>query len=163
MIDLIYENYLLQTLSGRIAKDNWVDQGTVLINCDPAWSSRLTHFLSHTLLPSQEPLQVINLELPQENMSQVWDESHKEYVLFDRYLKRWVSHNILPPNKYLFVNLLYTTAKNENKIRYAVRSMVDYKFATLLLQDTSSAPDYYATIFRENQRPSFFWENNKKQ
>lgn len=154
-------------LSEGIKNDGWIDSNTVIVNCSPEYSSRLTQELNHRLshLNKNELYEQVNLEMPYPNTNQVYDPQSHTYVLFDRYLKEWVNNQISNSYKYLFVSSATLRGKNFNKVRLSVKPFLDsenFMFVSLYMQSSSIfEPDFYVEKFDKEKQGGllFHWEN----
>lgn len=164
-----YEKELADSkaLITNIAGDGWVDNFTVIVNCSPDYSSRLTQLVNHKLsyLNNHDLYEVINLEMPYPTMSQVWDAIDKQYYPYEKYIAEWVRRNIITHTKYLFVESGTLRGKNATVVRNALRPRIEpstYRFASLYLQsDSIFTPDYYLEKFDKEKQGGllFEWEN----
>lgn len=154
-------NYLID----KIRQDDWIDKDTVIVNCSPEYSSRLVQLVNHRLsfINNNELYEVLNLELPKRDMSQVWDSNEREYRLFDKYLYEWAAKNVVKDYRYLFVTNTIYTGKNINKLKLVMNTKgVDFKIACVYMSDKSAIlPDYRQKMFVDE--PVFFWENTNKR
>lgn len=166
-ISNIGEDTRTESLIDKIKQDWWVDDDTIIINCLPEYSSRLSHSLSHILssLNNNEIIDVINLNIPYPNMSQVRDISKAfEYTLFDIYLRDWMIANVRKGVKYLFNSLLTLDGKSLKKIEVAMKSRLhnDFRFSAMYMHyESHLIPDYYVEEYKE--RPIFSWENTNNK
>lgn len=150
----------------KIKEDGWIDKTTILVNCSPDYSSRLTQTINHRLshLNKNELFEVVDLQMPYPNSNQIWNPVTKSYEVFDTYLKNWVNENIFTC-KFLFIDSGTLRGKNFNKVKLSVRPKLDnenFRFATLYVQSSSIfKPDYYVEEFdRDTQGGLLFqWEN----
>lgn len=154
------------SLLHMIKEDGWIDSSTIIVNCSPDYSSRLSQTINHQLsvINKNELLEQIELEMPYPNTNQIWNKQEKEYQSFDSYLKRWVATNIFT-NKFLFVDAGTLRGKNFNKVKLSVRPRLEnelFRFASLYIQDDSIfIPDYYIETFNKEKHGGllFEWEN----
>lgn len=164
-----YDKELVDSLTviDKLAKDRWVGKDTVLINCAPDYSSRLTQLVNHKLsyLNTNELFETINLELPYPNMSQVWNAADKNYQHFDKYLIDWVRLNMHSLNTYLFINISTVTGRSFSKLKSVIKARMDtinYRFCTLYLEEESVfIPDYFVEMYDKYSQGGllFEWEN----
>src|SRR5687767_12960448 len=98
--ELIDSNKLIDS----IVESEWLKPDTILVNCFPQYSSRLTYLLSHKLsfLNLDEPFEVIDLRMPSPNMVQIWDPDDMMFKMYSNYLSSWIWRNI-DSNRFLFV------------------------------------------------------------
>lgn len=157
-----------RALVKAIREDGWFDSSTIIVNCSPEYSSRLSQALNHRLssMNKNELLEVIDLPMPYPNSSQVWNPVTKSYDGYDPYLKKWCQDNLYQC-KFLFVSVGTLRGKNFNKIKLSVRPHLDneyFRFASLYLQTGSILkPDYYVEEFDKEVQGGllFEWENEK--
>lgn len=149
-----------------IKKDGWFNNNTVLVNCFPEYSSRTTQMVNHKLsyLNKNELFEVINLEMPYPNMSQVYDSYSHKYEMFDRYLAEWVKVHIDKDIQYLLLSCGIDNPKNFNKIRLSIRQKLEnsqFRIAAPYYQKNSLLyPDYFVQEFEEKDGGLLFeWEN----
>lgn len=136
-----------------------LSSNTQLINCNPLYSSRLTQIINHALSKSSL-LEITNLEMPQLGHNQVWDGEN--YVLYDTYLKSWVSNNLFDKNlNYLFITDSIYNSSVFNKLRLILnKTQTQYKFATLIANPKLNFLSDYIGI--ELDVPFIYsWENPK--
>ncbi len=149
-----------------IKEDGWFDRSTIIVNCSPEYSSRLSQTLNHRLshMNKNELFEVIDLPMPLPNSNQVWNPITKTFDIFDPYLKKWCQDNVFS-NKFLFVSVGTLRGKNFNKVKLSVRPHLDnemFRFASLYVQDDSIlVPDYYVEKFNKKEQGGllFQWEN----
>jgi len=154
------------TLMQKIMEDDWFTPSTILVNCSPDYSSRLTQALNHglSILNRHELFEQMDLQMPYPNSNQVWNPITKSYETFDTYLKSWINENVYPCN-FLFVDSGTLRGKNFNKLKLSLRSRLEnenFRFASLYLQDDSILiPDYYVEKFNKQTQGGllFQWEN----
>lgn len=166
LVPLDKEERDTESLIQSIVEDGWVDNSTVVVNCFPEYSGRLTHMVNHRLsyLNKNELFEVIELAMPYPNSTQVWNSKTMSYDGYDTYLKNWGRDNIFAA-KYLFICNVPLSVRNTNKIRLMVRSHLDnerFRFASLYTEkDIPVLPDYYVETYElEKQgRTLFQWEN----
>ncbi len=150
----------------KIREDGWFNSSTILVNCSPDYSSRLTQTVNHALSSSNkhELLEQLDLAMPYPNCNQVWNYITKCYENFDTYLKNWINDNIYPCN-FLFIDSGTLRGKNFNKLKLSLRMKLEnenFRFASLYVQDDSIlTPDYYVEKFNKQQQGGllFEWEN----
>jgi hypothetical protein len=155
-----------QTLIGKIRGDGWFSPSTIIVNCSPDYSSRLTQVLNHGLsdMNRHELYEQIDLAMPYPNCNQVWNNLTKNYEVFDTYLKNWINENVYPCN-FLFVDSGTLRGKNFNKLKLSLRMRLEnenFRFASLYVQDDSILiPDYYVETFNKQEQGGllFHWEN----
>lgn len=165
-VSLEKENADTDKLISKIKEDGWFDKSTILVNCSPDYSSRLTQTVNHHLshINKNELFEVIDLQMPYPNSNQIWNPVTKSYEGFDTYLKNWVNENIFPC-KFLFIDSGTLRGRNFNKVKLSVRPKLDneyFRFASLYVQSSSIfKPDYYVEEFdRDTQGGLLFqWEN----
>lgn len=157
-----------ETLISMIKEDKWFDNQTIIVNCSPDYSSRLVQDINHSLssINKNDLLEVIDMQMPYPNSSQVWCPKDKEFQLFDYYLKNWIRDNLFF-NKFLFVDSGTLRGKNFSKVRMCVKQNLDteyFKFASLYVQSSSIfKPDFYVEEFDKEKDGGllFNWENPK--
>ena len=148
----------------KIKNDDWFNPHTILVNCMPEYSSRLTQSINHnlSLLNKNELLEVMDLSMPFPSFSQVWNPLTKSYENFDTYLKNWINEYVYPTN-FLFICSKPDNGRILNKIRLSLRMKLEnesFRFATLYLPDNSSLiPDYTQEIYPSDKKLIFPWEN----
>lgn len=150
----------------KIKEDNWFDSSTIIVNCSPDYSSRLTQQVNHSLsvLNKHELFEQIDMQMPYPIGSQVWNPISKSYEIFDTYLKNWINENIFNC-KFLFIDSGTLRGKNFNKVKLSLRNKLDnenFRFASLYVQDDSVfIPDYYVEKFNKQTQGGllFEWEN----
>ncbi len=69
----------------------------ILVNVDPSKSSCITQEMCRGLL------EIINLDIPPRDMSQVLDKESWEYIMFDRYLYNWMNKHYRRDTEYIFI------------------------------------------------------------
>ena len=146
-----------------IKNDGWVSDDMIIVNCLPTYSSGLTQYLNHKLshLNKNQLYEVMYLEMPYPNTSQVWNSCTKELENFEFYLKKWVVNNIFF-NNFLFILSDVNTVRNFNKIRLNLRGILDreyFRLAAIYAQKGVIPPDYYVEQVEETHRVLFQWEN----
>lgn len=148
-------------LIAAIRNSSWVSSATILVNCFPEYSSKLTQMANHQLshLNRNELFETIDLQMPYPNMSQVWSPQDKAYRQFDKYLLDWVKEHLRPSFNYLFLSAV--TEEIGHKVKAAVRTKLEpdnYRFGTLYLQSNSLyVPDF---LIETIKKPALFgWEN----
>lgn len=150
-------------LSNKIKDDKWMNPSTVIVNCLPEYSSRLTQTLNHLLSPINRNnlFEQIDMAVPLPAYSQVWNPITKNYEGFDTYLKSWINENVFSCN-FLFVTNA-VSPKNFNKIKLSMRSKLDnehFRFCSLYVPDDSTfLPDYYVQTYNNDKTLVFEWEN----
>lgn len=165
-ISLQKEEIDTEKLVQVIKEDKWIDSTTILVNCSPDYSSRLTQTVNHRLshLNKNELFEVIDLQMPYPNSNQIWNPVTKSYDVFDSYLKRWCQDNLFL-NKFIFIDSGTLRGKNFNKVKLSVRPHLEnenFRFASLYVQDDSVfVPDYYVEKFNKSTQGGllFQWEN----
>lgn len=154
-------------LINQLAKSNWIDNDTIIVNCSPDYSSRLTQLINHKLsyFNNNELFEVIDMEMPYPTMSQVWDKEDKEYKMYIRYLASWIQKHLRKENKYLFVDSATLRGVNFSRLKAMVKGRIDddrFRFASLYLQSNSIfVPDFYLEKFDKSLYGGllFEWEN----
>lgn len=167
LVDLNKEHVDSGLLIDKIKEDRWMDSSTIIVNCSPDYSSRLVQLVNHKLsfLNKNELCEVIPLEMPYPNMSQIFNPYSHDYEMFDRYMAEWVKQNINDSYKYLFIDSGTLRGKNFNKVKIFIRPKLEpnqFRFASLYVQSSSIfTPDYYVEKFdKETQGGLLFqWEN----
>lgn len=151
-------------LIDNIKESQWIDSDTIIINCKPEKSSIIAQIANHKLshLNRNELFEQMNLEIPDEDMSQIWDPQSREYILFDRYLVNWVLS--LPKAKFLFISADISNIKPYIHLKLLIKSRLEpdqYRFATCYMQKNSDfKPDFYHIV--HNDRVIFQWQNDNK-
>lgn len=151
-------------LSYKIKMDKWLNPSTIIVNCFPEYSSRLTQTLNHLLsaVNKNNLFEQIDLGIPAPAYTQVWNPITKSYEGFDTYLKSWINENVFSCN-FLFVSNTISS-KHFNKIKLSMRSKLDnehFRFCSLYVQDDSTfLPDYF--IEKQTTPLQFEWENSNK-
>ena len=138
-----------------IKKDNWIDSSTILVTCSPDYSSFVSQLINHKLsyLNNNELYENLFLEMPYPIMSQVWDREKLEIVSFDTYLKEWVNKYLTNSLKYLFIDSATIRGRNFSKVKYSINNKVEYKFASLYVEEQSILiPDYYVEKYNEEEK-----------
>lgn len=151
----------------QIAKSNWVSSNTIIVNCSPDYSSRVTQMVNHKLsyLNKNELYECIDLEMPYPIMSQIWNKTDKNFQLFDNYLLDWVRTHISSQFDYLFIDAGTIRGKNFTKVRNAIKNKLElptFRFASLYVEEESIFhPDYFVEKYdRYSQGGLLFeWEN----
>jgi|SRR6478736_9691040 len=150
-------------LSNKIRLDKWMNPSTIVVNCFPEYSSRLTQTLNHLLSPLNKNslFEQIDLAIPAPSYTQVWNPLSKAYEGFDTYLKNWINDNVFSCN-FLFVTNA-VAPKHLNKIKLSMRNKLDnehFRFCALYVPDDSTfLPDYYEDTYNSNKTLVFEWEN----
>lgn len=171
-----YKKEIDDTLSiiERLDHSNSIKKDTIIVNCFPEYSSRLSQLVNHKLshLNKNELYEVIDLAIPYPDTSQVWDNVEKSYRSFDNYLYDWARLNIRKSSNYLIVTSGVFRDKDMVKVKQAFKQRLEpdnYNFLSLYLQsDSTFSPDFFMETFnKELQGPLLFeWENinnpNKK-
>lgn len=160
-----YDKELSDTkkLISKIKESGWITGDVTLVNCGPDYSSRLVQMINHGLshLNLDELFQIVNLEIPLPNMSQVWSQVDKAYLPFEKYLIDWVRFNVEVGANYLFIFSDVLDDKILPKIRSQIRSKLgfeQYRFASLYVQDSTAVhPDFFVELF--NDTILYQWEN----
>lgn len=151
----------------QIADSNWLTKDTILINCSPDYSSRVTQLVNHKLsfLNKNELYEVVDLPMPYPIMNQIWDNLEKNFIQFEKYLAEWVRKYITSNDKYLFIDSGTLRGKNFSRVKQAIRYKLEpdsYRFASLYLQsDSIFTPDFYVETFNKATQGGllFEWEN----
>jgi hypothetical protein len=150
-----------------IKKDGWINSNTVIVNCPPDYSSRLVQVVNHKLsyMNRNELFEVVPLEMPYPNMSQIYDPNTHKYEMFDRYLTEWIRNHVDKRTQYLFLSSATLRGKNFSKVKLLMRGRVEnenFRFASLYLQSSSILrPDYFVEEFDKEKKGGllFEWEN----
>lgn len=136
------------TLINKITETNWLKPDTILVNCFPEYSSRLTYLLTHKLsyLNNNELYEVVDLKMPYRTMVQVWDSDDMTYKMYGNYLADWIRKNIHSSQRYLFVAL---DAFNPfQKLKSILKGKIEsenIRFATMFKpQESNFLPDIFA-------------------
>ena len=154
-------------LIDKIKQDEWINSSTIIVNCSPDYSSKLVQLVNHKLSfkNKNELYEVVPLEMPYPNMTQIFNPATHDFEMFDRYLVEWVKNNIDKSFNYLFIDSGTLRGKNFSKVKMFIRSKLEpdqYRFASLYLQSTSVfTPDYYVEKFDKEVQGGllFQWEN----
>jgi len=164
-----YKKEILDSLDviESINWSKWVKKDTIIVNCFPEYSSRLTQLVNHKLsyLNRNELYEVIDLAIPYPDTFQVWDNVEKSYRPFDNYLYDWSRLNIRKDVNYLFITSGIFRDKDMLKVKQAVKQRLEpdnYRFLSLYLQsDSTFTPDFFFETFNKDiQGPLLFeWEN----
>lgn len=150
-----------------IKKEGWIDGYTIIVNCSPDYSSRLSMEINHRLshLNSNELYEMVPLEMPYPNTTQIYNVRTKEFELFDSYLNTWIKNEVSSSYKYLFIDGGTIRGKNFNKVKLCIRKELDpdnYRFASLYMENKSIfKPDYIIETFNQETQGGllFHWEN----
>lgn len=150
-------------LADIIMRDNWVDNETVIVNCSPDYSSIVCQIVNHHLSSNNnhELREQLLLEMPYPTMSQIWNKDTGEWELFSKYLPLWVT-KLDRSCKYLFIDSATIRGKNFSLLRTNILNKVDYKLASLYVEESSLLiPDYYVEKFSQSSKGGliFEWEN----
>lgn len=156
----IIDSYSLATMIG---KDEWVDSNTVIVNCSPDYSSIVCQTVNHRLSSNNkhELYEQLCLEMPFPTMSQIWNKETRQYELYHKYLHEWISR-LDKTCKYLFIDSATLRGKNFSLLRTNAINKIDYKLASLYLEESSIiTPDYYVEKFSAKEKGGiiFEWEN----
>ena len=160
-----YEKEIFDTLTlvKRIKESDWITSDTIIVNCNPNYSSIVTQILNHKLshLNKNELFEVLNLNMPYPNMIQVWDAEEQVYKQYIRYLADWIRRTISNSNKYLFLSSDSGTDSNFARLRTSMKGKIEldqYAFASVYLQENNYfTPDFYVEKFTD---PIVYqWEN----
>jgi len=151
----------------KITDNGWVTGDTIMVNCSPDYSSRLTQVINHQLshLNNNELFEVIDMEMPYPTMSQVWDREDRDYKLYIKYLSLWIQKHLKKDNQYLFIDSATCRGSNFARLKSMLNGRVsgdNYRFASLYLQsDSIFTPDYYVEKFDKLVQGGilFEWEN----
>ncbi len=145
----------------KIVESGFVDANTVLINCQPEFSSSLSQRVNHKMsyLNGDKLMEQYSLEIPLKNVKQVWNEKIEEYENFDLYLQQWVK-KLDKSRKYLFItNVIHSSAYN--KLMSLLKNTFEeggFRLGCLFLSSESGlSPDFY--VEKVNGRVLFEWEN----
>lgn len=147
---ITYEKEHIDSLSliEKIVESKWVTKDTVIINCNPEYSSRITQLVNHKLsfLNKNELFEVRNLNMPYPVGPQVWDNDDFTYKLFIRYLSDWTRKNISSSEKYLLLSS-DISGSEFGKIRLFLKDKTDlenFRFGTIYLDNSCTfVPDFY--------------------
>ena len=148
------------TLADKIIEDEWICPSTVIVNCFPEYSSRLTQTLNHLLrkVNRNNLFEQVDMGIPFPSYTQVWNPINKAYEGFDTYLKNWINENVFSCN-FLFVTN-HIDSRYFNKIKLSMRNKLDnenFRFCSLYVDEQSTFfPDYYTE--KTNQPIQFEWE-----
>ncbi len=103
------------------------------------------------------------MEMPYPIMSQVWNRETFEIQSFDRYLTEWINKYLDPSLKYLFIDSATIRGRNFSKLKYAIRDKVEYKLASVYVEQQSiTTPDYFVERYDQEKKGEliFAWEND---
>jgi hypothetical protein len=158
-----YEKELLDNLVliEKIKEAKFMDSNTIIVNCNPDYSSSLVQLVNHKLsyLNNNELYEVLNLQIPSEDMSQVWHSEEREYVRFDSYLGWWMWKFIDTRNKYLFVSSFIGSGRAYRKILSQVKA--DFlTSSTYLAKDSDWKPMFHVEQY--DREILFEWQNSNK-
>lgn len=146
------EILLYREMITDLKESKWVTADTVIVNCLPQSSSIMCQYINKAFSTS-EGLDQVDLHLPQDGWSQVWNRELGEYQFFDNYLKLWVSDNIKKSHSYLFLSLYDTS--HLYKVMLSIRSKAgDYRFGTIF-NTTSWEPEFFV---KKTRKPIMEWE-----
>jgi hypothetical protein len=152
--------YTMKLIS-KIVHSGFVDANTVLINCQPEFSSILCQRVNHKLsyLNDNKLLEQYPLEIPLKGVKQVWNELTGEYEPFELYLSNWV-RKLDKSRKYLFLtNIVHSSAYN--KLMSLLKASFEeggYRLGCLFVSTESGLnPDFY--VEEVDGRVLFEWEN----
>lgn len=167
-ISMLKEQKDTHSLLKSIEQDKWINSSTIIVNCFPEYSSRLSQSINHGLshLNKNELFEQINLNMPYPKYKQVWNDTTKNYESYDTYLKNWINENIYA-NQFLFVYAGVMDGRDLNKLKLSLRNKMEnvlFRFASLYVEETSIiTPDYYAETFDKTKHGGllFDWENSK--
>lgn len=161
-----YDKYLVDDLAliDLIVKDEFVDDNTIIIVYDPGYSSTLGQLCNHKLsyLNGNELFEVVNLPIPPDNMTQVWDGNEQEYKLFDPYLSKWITKNLEVGFKYLVVGQHLRSAKYINKLTsYLTKNGFDFRTGFVYLcPEVDFKPTFHVEQLKKD--PLYEWENSNR-
>ena len=152
----------------KVIDSKWISDNTIIVNCSPDYSSRLTQLINHKLsyLNKNELFEIIDMELPYPTMVQVWDKDDKEYKLYIKYLASWIQKHLRRSNNYLFVDSATCRGHNFAKVKAMINGRIDddqVRFASLYLQsDSIFKPDFVVEVFDRSTQGGllFEWENS---
>lgn len=148
-------------LIDKIVETDWLKPDTILVNCFPEYSSRLTYLLAHKLsyLNNNELYEVVDLKMPYKTMIQVWDPDDMIFKMYGNYLSDWIRKNLHPSNRYLFV--ASDVFNPFQKLKSMLKGKIDnenIRFATLFKpRDATFLPDIFAHEYAGTLL--FQWEN----
>lgn len=163
-----YEKEVIDSrkLGEKIEESGWVTNSTILVNCDPDYSSRIAQLINHKLshLNANELFECVPLNMPPPSMSQVWDPEERNYKLYIRYLMEWKKKNIDPNCRYLFIASDIANNSNFSRIKSIMKGEViaDYRIATPYLEYNAPVhPEYFIEMFNKEIQGEllFQWEN----
>lgn len=158
MVTFEDEKIVSNNLVKKIIDSDWVKRDTILVNCFPEYSSRITHLLSHKLsyLNNNEPFETMDIKMPYPTMVQVWHE--EVYQMYPKYLLQRI-WNIKSNQRYLFVGADAFDAFL--KLKALLRGKIDkenYRFVTLFKpKESEFIPDLFAHEY--DGILLFQWEN----
>ncbi len=150
-------------LINRIYESGFVDGDTVLINCQPDFSSILTQRTNHKMsfVNNNSLFESYSLEIPTKGMKQIWNRDELEFQSFDLYLHSWVKKYTSNKLKYLFLaSVIHSEAYNKlTSLLKGTFSEEQFMVACVYLSELSSVvPDLY--VEKVPGRVLFSWENS---
>lgn len=157
----IIDSYRLASI---IREDGWIDSnGTMIVNCSPDYSSIVCQIVNHKLseLNNNELFEQISLEMPYPTMSQIWNRDTWDWELYNKYLPTFIN-KLDRSLKYLFIDSATLRGKNFSLLKMNLLGKIDYKLASLYLEEESIInPDYYVEKFSQKRDGGliFEWEN----
>ncbi len=150
------------SLIEMIKQSGIIRENTVLVNCNPDYSSSLVQLVNHKLsyLNNNELFERIDLEVPQEGMSQVWNRVDQEYQAFGAYSSDWVRRNIVEDYSYVFISSFVTNFRHYRNLQ-SILAGKKVAFATTYLEEGSDwKPTFHVEQFK---KPILFeWQNSNK-
>lgn len=151
-----------EALADKIIKEEWVDDYTNIVVCAPAYSSITAQIVNHKLSNiNNQLLPSILLEIPQSNMSQVWNPLERQFQTFDIYMKTWLPQ-LETWQKYLFLFCSIEQDKYINTISRLVKIRVpaeNIRVACLYKHvECKFLPDIEVQEYKQD-KIIFQWEN----
>lgn len=142
---ITYDKEIKDTLhlASIIREDGWVDDSTIIVCCNPDFSSITSQIITHQLGGNEMRL----LEMPLPTMSQILDRQEGTYQQYDRYVIDWVNR-MESDYQYLFLSSS-THEPSFTKLRNVLR--------------TRSYPYRFAAVYRDSFQPDYFVEQIYKQ
>lgn len=145
-------------LAEAIRKDGWVDSSTVIVCCRPSHSSISSQIINHHLscYNHNELYEQLLLEMPSSSMNQVWNRETRDYELYDRYLRSFIT-SLHREWKYLFLSS--TIEKPFSLLQTMLRTTsLTYKIGSVYLSKSAPiTPDYH--IQEYDNIIDFPWQN----
>ena len=145
----------------KIKESGFVNKDTVLVNCQPQFSSSLSQFTNHKLshLAGNRLLEQLTLEIPLKGMNQILDPETFEYQYFELYLQRWIKKYVGPDLTYLFLTNIMHNSLYNRIVSHMKASEAGFRTAAVYVSTESVLqPDFY--VEKTDGRILFEWENS---